>query len=73
MGNNVGHQQIAKFLLSILFSLQFSATLEKYNNFIYTESKRRKEINADRGDLLHKMMKDKFKYIKVDRVQLVEH
>lgn len=28
IGNNVGHQQIAKFLLSILLSLQFSATLK---------------------------------------------
>lgn len=28
MGNNVGHQHIAKFLLSMLFNFEFSETLK---------------------------------------------
>lgn len=31
IGSNVGHQHIAKFLLSILFNFEFSATLQKFN------------------------------------------
>lgn len=30
IGSSVGHQQIARFLLSMLFSLEFSATLETH-------------------------------------------
>lgn len=34
MGNRVGHQHIAKFLLSMLFNFEFSETLKGSDNFI---------------------------------------
>lgn len=80
IGKSVGHQQIAKFLLSILFSLQFSATLQKkiIQKFktkfpLNLEIKlkylqRRLQINKKKilKHSLYKMLKNEFKNIKVD-------
>ena len=49
MGNNVGHQQMAKFLLSILFSFEFSETLKKYIHLVPMPQHTRIKIKLTEG------------------------
>lgn len=73
MGMSVGHQQMAKFLLSMLFSFELSDTLcGAYKKVSINESQTVDSPNVSPPNLLHKVLEYIFEYGKVDGRQLLE-